>query len=164
MNKKTLVTFALSTLFFIGQGCTTVAPDKLTNEPQVVPNAEANVSDQAQDSTFQPFSLSAYTQAKAEGRPILLNFFANWCPTCATQEPRTEALFINKKVPSGISAFRINYNDSETDEDERDLAKQLHVTYQHTYIYFDKNGNETARTIGTTPDSTVIKNLNAIAP
>jgi len=151
---KPLVIIVLSTLFFVGQGCAKPA----SVEP-VAQDTNPPTQDQTQDSTYQPFTRTAYEQAKADGKPILLNFFANWCPTCAAQEPRTEALFINKKIPGGIIGFRINYNDSDTDADEVALAKQLGVTYQHTYIYFNAEGKETARTIGTTPDTTIIQNL-----
>ncbi len=116
------------------------------------------------EATYEPFTQSAYDAAKAAGKPILLNFYANWCPTCRAQEPRTEALFTNKQAPKGIAAFRVNYNDSETDASEKAIAKAFGVTYQHTYVYFDADGNEAARTLGTTPDSTVLDNLNKIAP
>jgi len=38
-----------------------------------------------------------------------------------------------------VIGFRVNYNDNQTDNDEKNLAKQFGVAYQHTKV-FVKNG------------------------
>lgn len=159
------VALVLGTVFFVGQGCA-----RPTEAPAPIPAVEQTDHVQIQNaitadaSTYEPYTAAAYEKATAEGKPILLNFYANWCPTCAAQEPRTTALFINHQVPPGIAAFRVNFNDNETDDDERAIAKEFGVTYQHTYVYLDASGNESTRTIGTTPDETILTNLKKIAP
>ena len=155
MNFKLPLVIALGALFVVGQGCS--AP--IENVSSELPDTSVQTT-----SFYEEFSQGKYVVAKTDGKPILLNFYANWCPTCREQEPRTVSLFIDGRVPDGIAAFRVNYDDTDTDDDEKALAKELRVTYQHTYIYFDSSGNETARTIGTTPDGTVLKNLEKIAP
>jgi len=179
MKYHTLLPFVLGGLFLVGQGCSSPSQIDLSlPKPAEDAVVDTSIMEDAatkqepaedtampvSDSTYQEFSLAAYTRAQTAGKPIMLNFYANWCPTCREQEPRIIALFEMKKVPAGITAFRVNYNDSETDADEKTLAKELKVTYQHTHVYFDAQGNEIARTLGTTPDSKVLENLQKIAP
>jgi thiol:disulfide interchange protein len=35
----------------------------------------------------QPFDTSAFQQAQAAGKPILVDVTASWCPTCKVQRP-----------------------------------------------------------------------------
>lgn len=80
----------------------------------------------------------AYQDSTA--KKIVLFFYADWCPTCRPVD--TELKNRLSEIPDGIEIYRINYNDSETDAQERDLAKKFGVTYQHTFVQVDKNGNE----------------------
>jgi thiol-disulfide isomerase/thioredoxin len=41
----------------------------------------------ARAATVAPFTEAAFKAAEAQGRPILLDIFATWCPTCAAQKP-----------------------------------------------------------------------------
>ena len=75
-----------------------------------------------------------------KGKRVVLFFFANWCPTC---KPADEDFTKNmSKIPRDIMVVRVNYNDSDTDQDEKDLAKKYGITYQHTYVQIDETGNE----------------------
>lgn len=114
-------------------------------------------------SSYQPFTLAAYNAAKAAGRPILLYFYANWCPLCRPQEPVNVDLFGDPGIlPLGIAGFRVNYNDDETDDDERALARQLGVNYQHTFITVARDGKEKWRTTGTQNREQLVSQLQTI--
>lgn len=70
----------------------------------------------------------------------VLFFYANWCPTC---RPADASFSENEsQIPEDVVLFRINYNDSNTDDAEKDLAQQYGVTYQHTFVQIDGNGKE----------------------
>ncbi|XSC44895.1 TlpA family protein disulfide reductase [Bradyrhizobium sp. RDT10] len=45
----------------------------------------------------QPFDLSAFQQAQAAGKPILIDVTAPWCPTCKVQRPIVQE--IEKSTP-----------------------------------------------------------------
>ena len=45
----------------------------------------------------------------------------------------------NELTTDKVIGFRVNYNDDQTDNDEKNLAKQFGVAYQHTKV-FVKNG------------------------
>ncbi len=87
---------------------------------------------------YVPFEKEFYEKAKSEGKVILLEFYANWCPICARQEPEIEAAFKELSNPK-IIGFRVNYNDNDTDKDEENLAREFGITYQHTHILLDSN-------------------------
>lgn len=92
-------------------------------------------------SRYIPYSQMALNSASNTRR--VLFFFANWCPTCIPADKNFEENI--SKIPDDVTLIRVNYNDSDTDQEEKDLAKRYGVTYQHTYVQIDKNGNEVTK-------------------
>jgi len=87
------------------------------------------------------FVKADYDTAVTSGKLIVLYFYANWCPICKAEFPHMEQAF--NMLPKGtqVIGFRVNYNDSDTDTFEQNLAKQFGVAYQHTKV-FVKNGEK----------------------
>lgn len=86
---------------------------------------------------YSLYTGSAFAEAKEYRRVIF--FYANWCPTC---RPADADFTQNKNsVPEDVRIFRVNYNDPDTDSEERDLARKYDVTYQHTFVQVDNEGN-----------------------
>lgn len=48
----------------------------------------------------------------------------------------------------GVQAFRVNFNDTDTDADEKALAGAFGITYQHTFVLIDASGREVSRAFG----------------
>lgn len=94
-------------------------------------------------SPFLEFNMSDYDKAISENKVILLDFYANWCPICRAEEPEIFKGFDNLNNDN-IVGFRVNFNDSDTDNTEKDLAKEFNIPYQHTKVVI-KNGKEIAR-------------------
>lgn len=84
------------------------------------------------------FNQTDYEKALASGKLVVLYFYANWCPLCRAEFPKMQAAF-NALSTDAVVGFRVNYNDNETDSDEKALARQFGVGYQHTKV-FVKNG------------------------
>lgn len=83
------------------------------------------------------FNQADYEKAIADGKLVALFFYANWCPSCRIEFPKMQSAF--EELPDGVVGFRVNYNDSQTDSYEKDLAREFGVGYQHTKV-FVKNG------------------------
>jgi thiol-disulfide isomerase/thioredoxin len=81
------------------------------------------------------FPKESYDAVGASGKLIVLSFYANWCPIC--KEETANALYpaFNALAGEGVIGFRVNYNDDETDDDERSLAREFGVAYQHTKVF-----------------------------
>lgn len=78
-------------------------------------------------------------ETRTESRRVLF-FYANWCPTCAEAH---ESLIMNaSEIPEDVIILRVNYNDPDTDQTEKDLAQKYGITYQHTFVQIDEAGNE----------------------
>ena len=84
------------------------------------------------------FNKADYDVALKSGKLIALYFYANWCPICKTELPNLYGAF-NELTTDKVIGFRVNYNDSDTDSDEKNLASQFGVAYQHTKVFL-KNG------------------------
>lgn len=107
---------------------------------------------------FLEFKKGDYDKALAENKIILLNFYANWCPICRGEEPTLHQGF-NSLTTDQVIGFRVNFNDSDTDEDEKVLAKQLKIPYQHTKVVL-KNGKEFSRSLDAWDKATFDKEIS----
>ena len=84
-------------------------------------------------SPYLEFNQADYKQALQDKEVIVLNFYANWCPLCKEEQPEVFGAFDQLDDPSVIG-FRVNYKDSDTDNDEEALAKEFGIAYQHTKV------------------------------
>lgn len=94
-------------------------------------------------SPYLEFQKADYEKALNSGKIVFLNFYANWCPICRAETPAVYSAF-GKLTTDNIVGFRVNFNDSDTDEDEKALAKEFGVTYQHTKVIL-KDGKQTLK-------------------
>lgn len=77
------------------------------------------------------------------GKKQILFFYANWCPTCRPVDAEFKAR--RESIPSGLAIIRVNYNDPDTDSEEKKLAEKYGITYQHTFVQINANGDEVAK-------------------
>ena len=90
---------------------------------------------------YVEYSKAALEKAVSNRR--VLFFFASWCPTCRPADANFKENI--SKIPEDVTLVRVNYNDPETDQEEKDLAKKYSVTYQHTFVQIDSNGREVTK-------------------
>lgn len=85
------------------------------------------------------FTKADYDAAIKTDKLVVLYFYANWCPICKAEVVNSLYPAFNELNTDKVVGFRVGYNDNETDADEKNLAKQFGVAYQHTKV-FVKNG------------------------
>jgi thioredoxin 1 len=97
----------------------------------------------ARASSVVTFSDSAFKVAKASGKPVVIEFHAEWCPTCRAQAPMLRSL-----AGENFAILTVNY------DGQKDIVKQFGVRRQSTLIVF-KNGEEVGRAVGITSESAI---------
>src|SRR5258708_235844 len=78
----------------------------------------------------------------SKSRPVLVDFYAVWCPPCKVMKPIIEDL------AQTATEFSVGYCDVEEDFND-EISEKYGVMGIPTFIVF-KNGQEVARTSGAT--------------
>jgi thioredoxin 1 len=73
----------------------------------------------------------------------VLFFYASWCPTCRPAD--ADFTQNENQIPEDVIVIRVNYNDPDTDQEEKKLAQKYGITYQHTFVQIDEQGNEVTK-------------------
>ncbi len=96
----------------------------------------------------EPFNQAKFDKLLAEGKPVVVDFYAPWCPTCRTQETILKELEADPTLKP-ITVFRADYDfDTAT-------KRALRVNRQSTFVVF-KDGKEVARSTGQTNRQRII--------
>jgi thiol-disulfide isomerase/thioredoxin len=90
----------------------------------------------------KPFDQKAFDAAQSQGRPILIDVTAPWCPTCKAQAPILARLR-NDAAFKDLVSFEIDF------DSQKDLLRKFGVRSQSTLIVF-KGKQEVARSTGDT--------------
>lgn len=69
--------------------------------------------------------------------------------------------FLSKKSLEELT-FRVNYKDSDTDDDEVALAKKFGITYQHTKVII-KNGERILKSLEGWDEEKYLTEINKVA-
>lgn len=91
---------------------------------------------------IQPFDTAVFKAAQAEGRPVLVDAHAGWCPICAIQNPTLNKLAADPAFDK-LLILRINYDKQSAEK------RALGITRQSTLIAY-AGARETGRSVGET--------------
>lgn len=75
--------------------------------------------------------------SRANEGDVVLFFHATWCPSCKTMDTALKNEL--SKFPKGLTVLKVDYDSSS------ELKKKYGVTYQHTFVQVDAQGNAIAK-------------------
>jgi len=92
-----------------------------------------------------------YSKSSLTDSKNVIFFAANWCPTCRG---------LDKAINSSLSTIPSNLTILKADYDTETVLKQKYgVTYQHTLVQVDIDGNLIKKWSGSTDISEIIKEI-----
>ncbi len=102
-------------------------------------SADLNTDQMTDKITWIPFSQSALEHAQAEGKPVLLDFFAEWCGACHELEEKT---YTNSEFKELSKQFKLIKMDATEDsvENQKILA-QFKVQGLPTVLFINRKGD-----------------------
>lgn len=127
------------------------ASDTSKTQPMVTEPINDNVPKQTSQDT--PGKYLIYTDSilpTLDGN-IVLFFHAPWCPTCRGLDTNLNNSI--SEFPSNLNIVKVDYDSSA------EMKKQYGVTYQHTLVQVDKDGNMINKWSGGSNLESIIKNL-----
>ena len=89
-----------------------------------------------------PYNQQVFDHLTADGKPVVLDISATWCPTCKAQKPIVENL-MKQPAFSDVTLMRIDF------DSQKPLLRKYHVTMQSTLVAF-KGETEVGRSVGDT--------------
>jgi len=149
---KIYIFIGLIGLVLIGSFIFVNSQQKLSSDEVI--KKEANLTGEkilenqtAKTSRYVEYSKSAFAEAADKKRVIY--FHANWCPIC--RPTNEEFMQRASDIPDDVVVFKTDY-DTETE-----LKKKYAITYQHTFVQVDKQGNEVTKWNGGAVDELIAK-------
>lgn len=109
-------------------------------DTMIVQDQTAKTDDKMMEQSSQYVLFTPTVFADAASTRRVLYFYASWCPTCIPANADFEKNV--SMLPRDLTVIRVNYNDPDTDKDEKALAAKYGITYQHTFVQIDSVGNE----------------------
>ena len=134
-----------------------MAEEKAMMEKKAMEEKEVTDKDGATktDVMMKAGSYEAYTPEKvalaSASHDVVLFFRASWCPTCRAVDTDIKANL--SKIPSDLTILDVNYDDSTA------LKQKYSVTYQHTFVQVDKDGNQIKKWSGSPTLSTLVAEI-----
>ena len=96
---------------------------------------------------WKPFSQEALAEAQKEGKPILVDIFAAWCPTCRAQKPILEKITAEPQFKD-LVVLVVDFDSQKAD------VRALKAQSQSTLIVY-KGPTELGRSAGDTNPNTI---------
>ncbi len=109
------------------------------------------------------FSAENYEKILEAAQPHYLFFYANWCPTCQTQEETHVELFNELGARNDVIGLRVNVIDSDTDAREEALAEEYGIRFQHQMLVFNGEREKTEQFLGATSAEAIRQALAAVS-
>ena len=179
-NKIKWLIFALLFVVFIFGASYTYNKLKVNVKPDNINQNEQQSEENIIDFTVYDKDGNKVKLTDLKGKPVVLNFWATWCPYCVDEMPEFEQMY--KKYGDEIHFMMINSTDGYRETVE--IAKEFLSQHEYTFpVYYDltleannafyvnslpvtffinKYGNVVTYTNGRTNKQTLEKGINMI--
>jgi thiol:disulfide interchange protein DsbD len=130
-------------------------PQQTTIEPQI---ENAVTSHSPVEISWEEDWDAAFKRARSEGKPVLANFYAEWCVWCkhldsiTFRDAKVAALFADRVVPVGV----------DIDDTDRAMLEEHSIQAPPTIVVFDAEGAELGRIAGYLPPTGFLKTVEGI--
>lgn len=111
------------------EGEEAIETDAMMEEPSM----ESEEQGMMKKGSYVPYSEQTAIQAAQDGKAVLF-FHASWCPTCKVANEAFTSR--SGEIPAGVTVLKTDY------DTEAELKAKYGITYQHTFVQIDENGNE----------------------
>lgn len=122
------------------------------SEPPVPPAEHSVRSHTAVDVEWEDEWDEAFARAVTEGKPVLVNFYAEWCVWCKQLETVT---FRDQKVAAMLAENVVPLN-IDIDGDVADIVRDHRIQAPPTIVLFSQGGEELGRIPGYLPPSSFL--------
>ncbi|RQR25484.1 protein-disulfide reductase DsbD [Burkholderia sp. Bp9142] len=98
---------------------------------------------------------------KTSARPVMLDFYADWCVSCKEMEHLT---FTDPRVRARLAQLHLVRADvTANNPDDQALLKRFNLFGPPGIIFFDRSGNEIGRVVGYQSAETFLRSLDRAA-
>ena len=131
------------------------APVEGTQESQTAPVEGTQVGNLAPDFQLQNLDGQTVSLGNLQGKPVLINFWATWCPPCRSEMPYIQEIY-EEWADKGLVVLAINIGESSSKAEEfmqsynlsftvlldtkQDVAQKYNIQYIPTTLLINKDG------------------------
>ncbi len=180
MNKMLkLILPVILTLVLLLASCS-AGPEPLDGKSPAVPVKGTQINNLAPDFQLQSLDGQTISLSDLRGKPVLINFWASWCPPCREEMPYLQEIY-EEWTDKGLVVLAINIGESSSTAEEfiqsynlsftvlldteQDIAQRYNITGIPTTLFIDKDGIIQDKVIGAFQSTAQIENrLSKIIP
>ena len=180
MNKMLkLILPVILTLVLLLASCS-AGPEPLDGKSPAVPVKGTQINNLAPDFQLQSLDGQTISLSDLRGKPVLINFWASWCPPCREEMPYLQEIY-EEWTDKGLVVLAINIGESSSTAEEfiqsynlsftvlldteQDIAQRYNITGIPTTLFVDKDGIIQDKVIGAFQSTAQIENrLSKIIP
>ncbi len=100
---------------------------------------QADYNNQVSESAWMPYSEEVLMQAQKDGKPVFLDFYADWCGACHELAAKTFSTDEFKQISKLYTLVR--FNATEDNEEIQKVLKKYDVKGLPTVIFINRNGD-----------------------